>query len=148
MKKSWLIATVLLCAIVGFLAFVLEMASDVVTSRYATLSAARADNLFERGWLPDILPPSAKSIRTSNNLDLNTSEGEFSFAPADYSLFAYWVRPYETVDTPFARFEKDMARMQSRGFQPTFYVDATNTWVFFCKQEAGYCEYTMWTRKG
>ncbi len=50
---------------------------EKVTKRYATLDDARRDRLFERGWLPDILPPSARDIRVTSDLDVNSSEGEF-----------------------------------------------------------------------
>ena len=43
-------------------AFLLLCSCDVVTSKYATLADARNDRLFERGWLPDILPPSTREI--------------------------------------------------------------------------------------
>src|SRR5688500_8592456 len=61
----------------------LLLPTDVVDNRYSSLADARADHLFERGWLPDILPASAHDIRTTNNLDLNLSEGEFSFKPVE-----------------------------------------------------------------
>ena len=149
MKKSiQVIAAVLFCTVFGLVGLVLLLPSDVVTSRYASIAAARADNLFDRGWLPDILPPSANTIRTSNNLDLNTSEGEFSFAPPDYSLLASHVQPYKTTNTPFANFERGVARMQNKGFLLSTYAEEKTTWVFFCKPEKGYCEYTMWLRRG
>ena len=149
MKKSiQVIAAVLFCTLVGLVGLVLLLPSDIVTSRYASIAAARADNLFDRGWLPDILPPSANTIRTSNNLDLNTSDGEFSFAPPDYSLLASHVQPYKTTNTPFANFERDVARMQSKGFLLSTYAEEKTTWVFFCKPEKGYCEYTMWLGRG
>ena len=144
MKRIAAVVTILFC---GFLGLMYLLPSDTVTSRYATLTAARSDNLFERGWLPDILPPSAYSIRTSNDLDVNTSEGEFFFAPSDYSLFASRVQPYMNVQAPNADFEASVVRMQSKGLQPSVYVEVGATWVFFCKKEAGYCEYNMWLRR-
>ena len=149
MKKSIpAIATVLLCTAVGFAGLLLLLSSDVVTSRYTSITEARADTLFDRGWLPDILPASATAIRTSNILDLNTSEGEFSFLPSDYFLFSSRVQPYKTIRTPFANFEKEVARTQSKGFLLSTYAEEKYTWVFFCKPEKGYCEYTMWLQKG
>ncbi len=140
--------TVLLITVIGLIGLLHLLPGDIVTSRYATIAEARADNLFDRGWLPDILPPSASSIRTSNDLDLNTSEGEFSFVPSEYSLLAANVHPYRTIYTPFANFEKDVTRMQNKGFQLSTYAEEKNTWVFFCKPDKGYCEYTMWHRRG
>jgi hypothetical protein len=125
------------------------LSCDVVTSRYRTLAAARADNLFKRGWLPDILPPSSHSIRTSNNLDLNTSEGEFSFLSSEYSLFADRLRQYSaTMRTPFVGFETEIAEMQADGFHAAFFQNDRSLWLFFCEPERTRCEYTMWSQEG
>lgn len=147
-KRVQAIAAVSFCTVVGLVGLVLLLPSDVVTSRYASIAAARADNLFDRGWLPDILPPSANAIRTSNDLDLNTSEGEFSFVPSDYSFLASRFQQSTAANTPFANFEKRVARMQNKGFLLGTYAEEKTTWVFFCKPEKGYCEYTMWLSRG
>jgi hypothetical protein len=110
------------------------------------LNDARADHLFERGWLPDILPPTAGGIRTSHNLDLNTSSGEFSFDPLEYAAFAARLRPYRSMDAPFANFEAEVEEMRADGFYPAVFEDEASTWVFFCKPE-GRCDYTMWLRR-
>jgi hypothetical protein len=119
---------------------------NVVTSRYESLNDARADHLFGRGWLPDILPPSAGGIRTSNNLDLNTSEGEFSFATSDYAAFAARLQPYGAIDAPFVNFEGKVEQMRADGLHPAVFEDDTSTWIFFCNPEGGHCLYTMWLR--
>ena len=95
---------------------------DDVTSRYPTLDDARNDQLFERGWLPDILPPSAHDIRVTNDLDGNRSEGEFSFDPADFLSF---VAQFESLYPPFE------------------YSAGGYTWVFFCDSMSGHCYYSM-----
>ena len=46
-------------------------ACEVHTSRYDTLQAAREDQLFERGWVPDVLPESTRSLVEAHNLDTN-----------------------------------------------------------------------------
>jgi len=46
-------------------------ACEVQTTRYDTLQAARDDQLFERGWVPDVLPESTRSIVESHDLDTN-----------------------------------------------------------------------------
>jgi hypothetical protein len=53
--------------------------SDVVTSEFATLADAKSQGAFERGWLPPVLPDSAKAIVERNNLDLNTGIGSFDY---------------------------------------------------------------------
>jgi hypothetical protein len=137
----------------GFLAvvlagswFALEIGrrDAVVTTRYETLQSARADMLFARGWLPDILPASARNIRTANNLDRNTSEGEFHFSASEYSQFASHLDPYVPRSNPFKNLDKDVERMRSKGFEPRVYTEASSTWVFFCQSTDGYCEYKMW----
>jgi len=70
------------------LAVVLSLSScDNATSKYATLDDARKDRLFERGWLPDILPVSTLDIQVSSELGTNHADGEFSFEPAEFAAF-------------------------------------------------------------
>lgn len=115
----WIGSVVISLAAAAFLGLRLLLQADLVTSHYSTLNDARADLLFERGWLPDILPASAHDIRTTNDVDINTSEGEFWFKPADYQAFE--------------------SRLRSGIFS-----DDDSTWQFVCEEHRGYCEYTMW----
>lgn len=129
------------CIIVVALLF---LPSDVVENRYSSLADARTDHLFERGWLPDILPASAHDIRTNNNLDLNLSSGEFSFELVDAAAFVSRVQPYRAKPSQLESIEPLVARMRRKGFESYSFTDEDTSWVFFCKDEAGYCEYTMW----
>jgi hypothetical protein len=124
------------------------MPSDVVTNRYPSLREARADRLFERGWLPDILPPSATDIRTSNNLDLNLSDGEFSFVSSDYNSFAARLQPQPTKPAPFSSITSQVAQKRADGFSVGAFEDDVSVWIFFCKANDGHCEYTMWLQRG
>jgi hypothetical protein len=142
---AWICIPLLIVA-AGFVALSL-LVNDVVTSRYATLADARADNLFERGWLPDILPNSARQIRTSNDLDVSISEGEFRFALGDYEQFSSRLRPYIEVEEPGAWSAERVVRKTRGGFEAGTYSDEGSTWVFFCRPAEGFCEYTMWMRK-
>jgi hypothetical protein len=142
----WIVGVIALLGL-SWLGLIL-MSSDVVESDYASLQEAHADQLFERGWLPDILPPSAHDIRTSNNLDLNTSVGGFYFASADYDQFASHLAPYVSMEAPFDRFEQKVQRKRARGFAPGVFVDENSVWVFMCKAREGYCEYDMWLKNG
>jgi hypothetical protein len=110
-------------ALVAAAAMLSISSCDVVTSRYATLDDARKDRLFERGWLPDILPASSRDIRVSNDLDVNHSKGEFSFEPAGFSAFA--------------------ARLRPIGGGTFEYSTGTNTWVSICDPGRGHCRYSM-----
>ena len=104
-------------------AFLSLCSCDVATSRYTTLTDARNDRLFERGWLPDILPASTRDIRVANDLDLNHSEGEFSFDPAEFAGFASQLQP-----------------MGGETFQ--YSVDK-HTWTFACDSSRGHCKYSL-----
>ena len=53
--------------------------SDVVTTRFSNLADAKSQRAFERGWLPPLLPDSARAIVERNNLDLNTGTGSFAY---------------------------------------------------------------------
>ncbi len=130
--------------IIVLLTLTLAACGDVVTSRYATLQDARADQLFERGWLPDLLPPSAHDIRTSNNLDLNTSSGEFSFSPADSKLLAARLSPYASPQCPFVNLDSEVKSHLGRGYPAYQYFEDHTTWVFLCRPERGECDYVMW----
>lgn len=66
-----------------FIITLLCACNDTVSLDYATYVEAREDKLFQRGWLPDILPTSTTNISVNNNLDLNTSTGHFNLRPAD-----------------------------------------------------------------
>ena len=60
---------------------------ESVPLNYSTRADAEAESLFARGWLPEIIPPSSRSISMRNDLDLNISNGEFSFDPSDHGVF-------------------------------------------------------------
>lgn len=132
----------------SFVALLLAFPSDVVTSRYVSLQAARDDKLFSRGWLPDILPPSVFKIRVSSNLDINTSEGEFSLSAQEWPRLKAKLA-LGPMEAPFENWSTVVNRNQAAGFSTWHYMDRDTTWVFFCKPEIAYCEYTMWMpRKG
>jgi hypothetical protein len=117
---------------------------DTVTSRYATLAAARADRLFERGWLPDLLPPSTVRIRTSNNLDLGTSSGEFHFAPAQAPRLFRRLAASASAAAPFEAWHETVQHYEGRGFTAWTYEQDHTTWVFFCQASEGRCDYVAW----
>jgi hypothetical protein len=62
-----------------FTMLALTRCSDVVTTRFSNLEDAKSQKAFERGWLPPLLPDSARAIVECNNLDLNTGTGSFAY---------------------------------------------------------------------
>jgi hypothetical protein len=120
--------------------------SDTVRDRYATLADAKADRLFERGWLPDILPASATDIQTVNNLDINTSTGGFQFATSDGPALFGKLTAGAPTESRFAEWPSTVAKYTELGFTPWRYRDEDTTWAFFCLPSEGRCEYFAWLR--
>jgi hypothetical protein len=120
---------------------------DTVTNTYSDLAEARKDGLFERGWLPDILPPSAANIRTSNNLDLNISEGVFTASPSDVSLFRKQLQPGFPPKAPFRNWAARMEQKARQSDWVAHYRWDGMIWVFNCRAGRSSCEYLMWTEQ-
>ncbi|ELP8107219.1 hypothetical protein QTU68_004524 [Vibrio vulnificus] len=87
------------------LPLVLTGCSDIVQSHYDNYQQAQADQLFERGWLPDVLPVSTTQIEVTNDLDNNTSQGSFLIAEKEMGQFLSQLQPLETANQ--YRFESD-----------------------------------------
>ncbi|MGR2994874.1 hypothetical protein ABMY12_06790 [Vibrio vulnificus] len=87
------------------LLLVLTGCSDIVQSHYDNYQQAQADQLFERGWLPDVLPVSTTQIEVTNDLDNNTSQGSFLIADKEMGQFLSQLQPLETANQ--YRFESD-----------------------------------------
>ena len=115
-------------ALLILLILVIAGCSDTVTRHYPTRAEAEADSLFERGWLPDIIPASSRDITTNNDLDLNLSKGEFFFAPGDSTEFVTQLQG---------------TRDPNRAGSTYSYSDGRSTWVFEVDVNAGHCQYSM-----
>jgi hypothetical protein len=101
--------------------------SDTVESRYSNRTEAEADLLFQRGWLPDIIPKSSRDIVTKNDLDINTSSGEFFFSPDDSAEF---VRHLNGIREP------------RREYSSFSYSNKESTWFFEVNFNKGHCKYS------
>lgn len=118
--------------------------SDVVTSHYKTYNEAAKDQLFGRGWLPDFIPSSSFNITTANNLDLNTSDGEFSFPPAATESFVSRLVQYSGRSSPYVDFEKMVNKRKAQGYTPYEFKENQYVWVFFLNREKGHAYYSLW----
>jgi len=45
--------------------------NETTTTHYASFQEAQQDNLFTRGWLPDVLPTNSENIIETHNTDTN-----------------------------------------------------------------------------
>ena len=130
-----------------FLAIVvvlLASCGDTVSSNYDSLAAARADDIFTRGWLPDILPASTRNIRTDNNLDVNISTGSFEFSAKDSNLLYRSLAAGAPEASKFANWKSTKNDYAARGFTSWSYQSDGSTWVFFCRASEARCDYFMW----
>lgn len=112
-------------------------ALDTVTSQYATLEEARADRLFERGWLPEVLPPSTTRIRTENELDLNLSEGTFSFEPAEANGLLNALSKGAPPTSRLADWDDTVSSYTGRGYSAWHFRDEDSTWASSAKRPRG-----------
>lgn len=112
---------------------------DTVSSRYETRADAEADKLIQRGWLPSIIPQSSYDITTKNELDINVSEGVFSFAPDHAKEFIGHLRRMDASEVSGT----DSVSFMERGYWPHSYRDQASCWTIYVNSEKGHCEYWM-----
>jgi hypothetical protein len=115
---------------------------DTVERRYDTRVEAEADQLFQRGWLPELIPQSSYDIRIENDLDINVSEGEFSFFPGQAKNFTNLLVQMDASELSGT----DAARFIALGYSAHAYRDESSWWMFFVNSEKGHCEYRMGLR--
>ncbi|MDH3458535.1 MAG: hypothetical protein OER90_16965, partial [Gemmatimonadota bacterium] len=100
---------------------------------YPTLSSAQSDHLFERGWLPEVLPAGSGPIVEAHDLDTNARCSKSVF-PADASaqvsqaLLALGFQAFsgELPPLPFSRcpFSLERARSSESAFINTRGADS------------------------
>lgn len=116
--------------------------SGTVKNTYVTLQDARNDNVFVRGWLPDILPPSAKNIDITKDLDLEMSSGSFGYELADEKKFmerlggAPTIRIGLQLDQYRPGNNKDLYNRYE-------YQHGSSSWIFLCLRTGGFCKFEM-----
>ena len=117
---------------------------DVVVDHYGTVEEAREDRLFERGWLPDLLPPSAHAIRTANNVDLSTSQGHFEYSDTDAATFFRALELGAPQAAPVDGWQVLVRDYRRSGHVAWRYRERLYTWVFFCHPTRDECDYIQW----
>lgn len=69
----------------------LAFGSYVMDAAYDGMSAVRNDNAIVRGWIPEFLPETARTIRERHSLDTNEGWGTFAFQALDRETFeSHW----------------------------------------------------------
>jgi hypothetical protein len=116
--------------------------SDVTDERYSTLAEARSAGVFERGWLPDVLPSTAHDLELRNDLDLGVSAGKFSLRADELDVFASRLKLAEAMKSD----EHLAAYLHARKLQRSIagvYVDGPSTWLFVCDRAKAECAYSI-----
>ena len=84
------------------------------------------DDLFKKGWLPEILPESTTNIKTNNDLDNNISTGSFYIPRSEMNQFISKLK------------KEDGAKPSSY-----YYNNQTTKWVFICETNNNYVKYEL-----
>jgi hypothetical protein len=119
----------------------------VARDHYDTLADARAERLFERGWLPDVLPASATDIHVANDLENSTSTGSFDYRVGDDTAMLATMVPAAPEHAPFEDWADIVAKRRADGMLPWTYDAEFEAWVFFCDRNAGRCETWLWQHR-
>jgi hypothetical protein len=127
-----------------FVVLLIGGCSDTVTKHYATRANAEADQLFERGWLPSLIPASARDITTSNDLDTNKSEGEFRYDTKETNEFLRHLKPYSGQKLPLSRWQTFVVEKKKEGYDAFEYAADKLVWIFLVNERTGHVRYVMW----
>jgi hypothetical protein len=117
--------------------------SEKVSHTYETRAAAEADDLFKKGWLPDIIPSSSRQIKTSNDLDTNSSEGEFYFEPAEAQTFLQKLSVYSKDSQVLKPWHDLVERHRKPDHAVYTYNIGGSIWIFFIHSGQGHACYVM-----
>jgi len=101
---------------------------DSVVSQYGSYKDAEENSVFLRGWLPQIIPKSSFNIYVENNLDLNSSIGEFSFNPSEVRLFLKQLVFHKNVGSKYKIYT---------------YTSEHSVWEFKIDTQLGHVEYIL-----
>jgi hypothetical protein len=148
MRKAAIAVAIIACLAFVALVVFLRDPSMFQSIEYQSCAAARADELFGRGWVPDVLPTECGPIIEAHNLDTNDRCSRSKFAPeatpqVRASLEALGFTPYpgELPETPFARcpFSREQARGAATFRRPCAghlndfeYAAVSNSGVLYC----------------
>jgi hypothetical protein len=141
------IAIAVAVAFFALVSLLMLMPSDRVEERYTSIGAAREAQLFQRGWLPDILPMSTNRLRVSSYADSNTADGEFYFDAVEWHSLRNRLSGGISKQAPYVRWSSDVESYTRNGYDAWSTASDDMNWVFFCKPAIGHCEYVAWPKR-
>jgi hypothetical protein len=119
-------AAILGLVVIVILGAVLLLPSDTVITHFENYADANDSGAFERGWLPPILPPSAKNITEKNNLDLNIGEGSFTYESSHIDYFAS--REAQAIEVN-SNSSEHLKRHHKNGYRLYRYSSESTSWL-------------------
>ena len=112
--------------------------------------------MINQGFLPDIFPASAKSIRLRMDHDMKYNGGQFRVAVADVAPLLARLQPGLPTTHPFAIDDEEWERLSADGFAPGMLDGSDGTagpeastatqWVISCNSGTGQCLYFGWPK--
>ena len=114
---------------------------DVREYSFETKEEALAEDFFEKGWLPEFIPESSTDIQVKRNIDINTSEGGFSFDPKDAEQFVSTLQHKNTGESRTGS-PDNYTELKKRGYISVDCSHGNTVWSFMIHKELGDCRYT------
>ncbi len=128
--------------------FLFDGCSEIVTKYYPTRAKAEEDNLFEKGWLPSIIPKSATDITTSIDLDINTSKGDFRYAAIETNAFLSHLKPYSVSNPDLKQGQSYFAKQRKDGYDAFEFIANKTVWIFLVNTSTNHVRYVMRLQNG
>jgi hypothetical protein len=114
------------------------------SDEYDTIEEARKNHLFEKGWLPDLLPASTYDLKVVTAVEIPAGHGKFRFDPKEYHDFAAKLEPHEGVMSKVESDNESIRELLDRGYEAHAYSSGTINWIFLCEQRKAVCEFFVW----
>lgn len=111
---------------------------------YETIDDARKSHVFEKGWLPDLLPASTYDLKVITTVEVSAGRGKFSFDPQDYRAFSAKLSTHDGIMSKVDGDNKSIKRLLNEGYEARAYSSGATNWLFLCEQRKAVCEFFVW----
>lgn len=130
-------------ALFAVLALILSGCLDR-SDEYETVDDARKSHVFDKGWLPDLLPASAYDLKVVTNVEISAGRGKFRFDPKDYPEFLAKLARYEGSMSKIDDDNESIKKLLGEGYEARAYSMGATSWIFLCEQKKAVCEFFVW----
>ena len=130
----------------GYCAVLVSLLTACGTSErtYHTEIDAKNAGVFQRHFLPDVVPTSSREIYIQSKWWSRRASGVFSFDPRDRQ--AFFGRLQSNLDAGvWGDWSKVAPYLRSNGVAPLGYSSTHGRWLFFCTERQD-CAVCTWTR--